>query len=149
MRLVALDRDGPDLAAVRAICATGRAGELLDRALAGTPECQARVALAADGSVAGFALSGLVAGALGTAALLWVAVAAGRRRRGIGGQLVADALGRLAAGGARLAVAELAEDPGAAAAVALLAAAGFEREAVVPDFYRDGVPLSLWRRPLR
>ena len=99
--------------------------------------------------VAGVALAGLVAGTLGSSALLWVAVHPDRRRRGIGRSLVRDALGELARGGARLVVAELPGDALAAGMIALLDDAGFEREGLVADFYRDGVGLILCRRSLR
>ena len=94
-------------------------------------------------------LSGLVAGTLGTGTLLWIAVRGGLRRRGVGRALVAHALGELDHGGARLAVAELAGDAASAPVAALLAASGFEPEGEIADFHRDGVPLSLWRRPFR
>ena len=145
--LDALDPAG--LAEARALCSTGRAAELFDRARGGSAECRGRVAVDDSGAVSGVALSGAVAGALGTAALLWVAVRHERRRRGVGRALVADALGEMARGGARLAVAEMPDGPDAVGAAAMLAGAGFEREGFVADFYRDGVGLTLWRRPLR
>jgi len=46
---------------------------------------------------------------------------------------------------ARVVVAELPDDESTASMIKLLAAAGFEREGVVPDFYREGVPLTVWR----
>ena len=67
------------------------------------------------------------------------------RAGGIGCALVAAALGELDRRGARLVVAELAGDPASGPIAALLATAGFEREAAIADFYRDGVPLILWR----
>lgn len=137
------------LGAARALCHTARGAELFDRALAENAECRGQVALPDDGSLAGVVLSGFVAGALGTGALLWVAVQPGLRRRGIGRALVAGALGGLDRDGARLVVAELPGDAVSGPIAALLAAAGFEREAEIADFYRDGVGLILWRRPLR
>ncbi len=145
--LDALDPAG--LGAASALCPTARARELFERADAGSTECRGRVAVDEGGTVAGIALAGLVAGALGTGAVLWVAVHPGRRRRGVGRTLVDDALGALARSGARLAVCELPGDAAAAPMIALLAATGFEREGEVADFYRDGVGLILWRRPLR
>ena len=134
------------MGAVAALCPAGRAGELLDRAGAGSTECRGRVAVEEGGVVAGIALSGFVAGALGTGALLWVAVRPDRRRQGIAALLIRDALGELARDGARLVVAELATDATSAPMAALLERAGFEREGFVADFYREGVGLSLWRR---
>ena len=145
-----LDALAPErLRAARALCNTASASELFDRAMTATAECRGQVALTDDGSVAGVVLSGLVAGALGTGALLWVAVQPGLRRRGIGRALVAGALGGFDRGGVRLVVAELAGDPATGPIAALLAGAGFEREAEIADFYRDGVPLILWRRRFR
>jgi ribosomal protein S18 acetylase RimI-like enzyme len=141
--------DPPGLAAARALCTTGRAAELLERALIGTAECRARVALSAGGAVTGLAMHGLVAGASGTGALLWVAVDPSWRRRGVARALVADALGDLAGTGARLAVAEVAGSADHAPMIGVLVDAGFEREGEVADFYRDGVSLMLWRRSLR
>lgn len=145
-----LDALAPELlGTARALCHTARAAELFDRALAANAECRGQVALTDDGSLAGVALSGFVAGALGTGALLWVAVQPRLRRRGIGRALVAGALGGLDRDGARLVVAELAGDTASGPIAALLAAAGFEREAEIADFYRDGVPLTLLRRQFR
>jgi ribosomal protein S18 acetylase RimI-like enzyme len=143
----ALDPAG--LGAARALCTTGRAAELLDRAIGGTPECRARVASGSDGAVLGIAMHGLVAGASGAGALLWIAVDRAHARRGIGRALLADALGALSANGARLAIAELAGTAGHAPMIGLLVDAGFEREGEIADFYRDGVSLLLWRRSLR
>ena len=149
MRVVALDAlNAAHIAAARALCTTGRAAELLERAISGTPECRARVAITTDGGTTGIALHGLVAGALGTAALLWVGVAPGLRRRGIGRALLADALGAARDAGARLIVAEVAAEPASGPVFALLRRCGFEREGEIADFYRDGVALTLWRRSL-
>jgi ribosomal protein S18 acetylase RimI-like enzyme len=143
----ALDRAGVD--AARALCTTARAAELLERAIAGTPECQARVAIGDGGAVIGLAMHGLVAGASGTGALHWIAVDPASARHGVGRALVARALGELAGSGARLVVAEMSGTADHAPMIALLADAGFEREGDIADFYRDGVSLMLWRRSLR
>jgi hypothetical protein len=45
-------------------------------------------------------------------------------------------------------IAELPDDPVMGQVRALLASVGFEEEARVPDFYRDGVGLTLLRRDL-
>ena len=152
MRIAMVDLDAlapAGLEAARLLCSSGRANELFERALGDSAECRGRAAVEANGTVAGLALHGMVAGALGTGALLWVAVRAESRRRGIGRALVSDALGELLRGGARLAVAELSSDAAIAPMVALLLGAGFEREGTIPDFYRDGIDLILCRRPLR
>ncbi len=145
-----LDALAPELLdTARALCDTARAAELFDRARAATAECRGEVALTDDGLLAGVVLSGFVAGALGTGALLWVAVPPRLRRRGIGRALVAAALGGLDRDGARLVVAELTGDAASGPVTALLALAGFEPEGEIADFYRDGVPLILLRRHLR
>ena len=89
--------------------------------------------------------TGLVAGASGTGAVLWIGVRPDRRRHGIARALLALAKAELVAEHARVVVAELPDDDSTASMIKLLAAAGFEREGLVPDFYRDGVPLTLWR----
>lgn len=139
--------EAPHIGAARALLAGERPAELLDRALAGTREC---VALAAtrDERLLGVVLHGDVAGTRSTGAVLWLAVAGDARREGIGRALLDAALVRLADGGATLVVAEVAADDRHAAMLALLAAAGFDREGAVADFYREGVALTLWtRRP--
>jgi len=88
---------------------------------------------------------GFVAGASGTGAVLWIGVRADRRRHGIARALLALAKGELVAEHARVVVAELPEDESTVSMIKLLAAGGFEREGVVPDLYRDGVPLTIWR----
>jgi ribosomal protein S18 acetylase RimI-like enzyme len=98
--------------------------------------------------VAGLALFGLVAGALGTGAIFWLAVRPDRQRRGIARALLALVKAELAAEHARLVVAELRDEPETAAMAKMLAASGFAREGTIPDFYRDGVALTIWRRSL-
>lgn len=123
--------------------APARVVDLFERALGETPESRAVAAFDGDGAAAGIVLFGLVAGALGTGAVFWLAVRADRRRHGIGRALLALAKAELTAEGARIVVAEVPDD--AAAMAKMLAAGGFVREGVVPDFYRDGVALTLWR----
>lgn len=135
------------VAAARALLAGERPAELLERALHGTAEC---VALAAtrDEALLGVALHGEVSGTRHTGAILWLAVRPDARRRGIGRLLLDGALAQLAEAGARLVVAELAGDDAHAGMRALLGDAGFALEGTVPDFYRDGVALTLWTRRL-
>lgn len=131
--------------AARHLVGGGRAGELLARAVADPPtrECIALAALDGD-DLLGVLLYGEVAGALGTGALLWLAVAEGVRRRGIGTALVADAAARL--DGMRLIVAEVSTS--LRAAPALLGRCGFEREGEVERFYSDADGMEIWvRRP--
>jgi ribosomal protein S18 acetylase RimI-like enzyme len=130
----ALFMDGP---------APGRAVDLFNRALGETPESRAVAAFDGDGAASGVVLFGLVAGALGTGAVFWLAVRADRRRHGVGRALLALAKAELAAEGARIVVAEVPDD--ASGMAKMLAAGGFAREGAVPDFYRDGVGLTIWR----
>ena len=61
------------------------------------------------------------------------------------GRLV-DAVAEAArADGARFVVAELPDDPAIGAVLALLRGHGFREEAHVPDYFRDGVALSVLR----
>lgn len=148
IRVVPLDPAslGPAaIASARALCPPGRPTELFDRAVGNTPECRALAVFDGDGAAAGLVFIGLVAGALGTGAVHWMVVRPDRRRHGVGRALLAVAKGELVAERARLVVAELPDEPGAAPLAKLLASAGFEREGVVPDYYRDGVALTIWR----
>lgn len=150
IRVAPLDPAALDRAALesaRTLFAESRPPELVaerfERALGETPESRAVAAFDGDGRAAGIVLFGLVAGALGTGAVYWFAVRADRRRHGVGRALLALAKAELAAEGARIVVAEVPDD--AAAMAKMLGAGGFEREGVVPDFYRDGVALTIWR----
>jgi ribosomal protein S18 acetylase RimI-like enzyme len=134
------------LAAVEGTPYAPRQLEMLDEALAGTgAECRALVA-ARDGELVGVALFGEVAGTRGAAKVHLVAVTAGARLLGIGARLVDAAVAELAAAGARLAIAEVPDDPRVAAGRALLVGAGFREESRVADFYADGVALVVMRR---
>ena len=77
--------------------------------------------------------------------MLWIGVRPDRRRHGIARALLALAKAELVAEQARVVVTELPEEEATMSMIKLLAAAGFERDGIVPDYYRDGVPLSLWR----
>jgi ribosomal protein S18 acetylase RimI-like enzyme len=143
VRIAPLARE--DEEAARELLADARPLELLERAIGGTREC---VALAATRSgrtrLAGVVLFGEVAGARGAGAVLWIAVPAQARRAGIGRALLRAATDALDADGARLVVAEVPSDREHEPVMALLRRSGFVREGSVPDFYRDGVALTLW-----
>lgn len=150
IRVAPLDPAALDQAALdsaRALFADSGAPELVaerfERALGETPESRAVAAFDGDGNAAGIVLFGLVAGALGTGAVFWFAVRADRRRHGVGRALLALAKAELAAEGARIVIAEVPDD--AAAMAKMLTAGGFAPEGTVPDFYRDGVALTIWR----
>jgi ribosomal protein S18 acetylase RimI-like enzyme len=125
-----------------------RPRELLQRAALGTTEATALAAYDDDDALAGVAILGELAGAVGTGALLWVAVRPDARRHGIGRSLVDRSVALLQDRGARLVVAEVAGAASSVAVLHLLAACGFRSEGEVPDFYRDGVPLLLLGRRL-
>jgi ribosomal protein S18 acetylase RimI-like enzyme len=150
IRVAPLDPAALDPAALdgaRALFRASGAPELVaerfERALGETPESRAVAAFDGDGAAAGIVLFGLVAGALGTGAVFWLAVRADRRRHGVGRALLALAKAELAAEGARIVIAEVPDD--AAGMAKMLSAGGFAPEGAVPDFYRDGVGLTIWR----
>jgi ribosomal protein S18 acetylase RimI-like enzyme len=105
------------------------------------------VAGAFDGDdLCGLVVYGLVAGTVGTGRCIFVGVAAGHRRAGLGRALVEAALADLSRRGARFAFVEL---PGSMeGAAALLEQAGFREETRVGEYFADGVDLRFLRRPL-
>ena len=148
IRVVPLDPQAlaPEaIASARALCPPGRTRELFERALGNTSECRGLAVFDGDGAAAGLVFVGLVAGTSGTGAVLWIGVRPDRRRHGVARALLALAKAELVAEQARVVVTELPEEEATASMIKLLAAAGFERDGVVPDYYRDGVPLTLWR----
>jgi ribosomal protein S18 acetylase RimI-like enzyme len=80
--------------------------------------------------------------------VFWLAVRPDRQRHGIARALLALVKAELAAEHARIVVAELRDEPETAAMGKMLAASGFAPEGTVPDYYRDGVGLTIWRRAL-
>jgi len=89
-----------------------------------------------------------VSGALGVMKLHAAVLAPGVGVDDVGARLL-DAVRAVArAEGARMLVAELPDDPAIGTVRALLAAVGFHEDARVPDFFRDGVALSLLRLSL-
>lgn len=145
-----------DLAPARAIFVAeaprhayvARALEILEEAAKATGEYHGAVAVDDAGDVIGAVLFGLVAGTVGGGALHGLVVAEDARRRGAGHALVETACAALAALGARLAVAELPDDPALRALHALLLSTGFAEQARAPDLVRDGVALTFLVRPL-
>ena len=101
--------------------------------------------IARDGTVAALALIGAVAGAAGVRKLHAAVLAPSVSAADVGQRIVRAVLDEARDDGARLVVAELPDDPAMGQVRALLAAEGFEEEARVPDFYRDGVALTLLR----
>ena len=124
-----------------------RAMEVLELAERGRDDEHRALVIARDGTVAAMALFGAVAGALGV-----VKIHAALLAPGVGADVGARLLGAVAEAarqdGARMLFAELPDDPAIGSIRTLLAAAGFREEARVPDFYRDGIALSLLRQEL-
>lgn len=99
-----------------------------------------------EGEVVGFVLFGEVAGAIGTGRIHFITVTASARLHAIGAGLCEMAVADLVAHGARIIVAEIPDDPAVMSGRALLARCGFEEEARIADYYRDGVALLVLRR---
>jgi ribosomal protein S18 acetylase RimI-like enzyme len=125
-----------------------RALEVLELAERGNdPEHRALV-IARDGTVAGLALFGTLAGTVGGARLHTATLAPGVSVDDVGTRLL-DAVSSAARGeGARYMLAEMPDDPAIGTVLALLRDYGFEEESRVPDFYRDGVALTFLKMPL-
>ena len=134
-RLLTGDRD---------VAPVARALELLPRAVEHGREYFGLVAERA-GALEGIAIAGFTAGAQGAGALHSIVVAREARRRGTGRSLLDATVMALAEQGARFVIAEVADDPLFAPVQRLLTAAGFDSEARLADFVRDGVSLVFWR----
>src|SRR5688572_6652208 len=91
-----------------------------------------------DGDVVGFVLVGEVAGSVGTGRVHFIATTPAARAAGVDASLCEAALRDLAAHGARLMVAEVADDAPFASFRALLGASTFSEVGRVDDYYRDG-----------
>jgi len=125
-----------------------RALEVLELAERGhDPEHRALV-IARDGTVAGLALFGMIAGARGGARLHTAVLAPGVEADDVGERLMDAVVHAAREAGARFLLAELPDDPAIGTVLALLRQHGFREEARVPDFYREGVALSFLRLAL-
>jgi GNAT superfamily N-acetyltransferase len=125
-----------------------RALEVLELAERGhDPEHRALV-IARDGTVAGLALFGTIAGTMAGAKLHMAALAPGVEASDVGARLMNAVAAAVRESGARFLIAELPDDPAIGAILALLRDHGFREEARVPDFYREGVALTFLRRSL-
>lgn len=119
-----------------------RALEVLALAERGNdPEHRALV-IARDGTVAGMVLFGTIAGTDGGARIHAAALAPGVDSDDVGERLLQSVEAESRADGARFLLAEMPDDPAIGTVLSLLRDHGFEEEARVPDFYRDGVALS-------
>jgi ribosomal protein S18 acetylase RimI-like enzyme len=125
-----------------------RALEVLELAERGHDDEHRALVIARDGTVAGLALFGAVAGAVGVSKLHAAVLAPSVSLGDVGERIVSAVVETARRAGARLIIAELPDDPAIGQVRALLSSAGFEEEARVPDYYRDGVALALLRREL-
>jgi len=122
-----------------------RAMEVLTSAERGNdPENRALV-IARDGTVAGLALYGEIAGTDGGWRLHTAVLAPGVRTDDVGGRLMDAVKAAARSAGARYLLAEMPDDPAIGLVLALLREAGFREEARVPGYYREGVGLVFWR----
>lgn len=125
-----------------------RAIEALERAERGNdPEYRALV-IARDGTVAGLALFGMIAGTAGGARLHGAVLGPGVDASDIGDRLMAAVARAARDTGARFLLAEMPDDPAIGTVFSLLRQSGFREEARVPDFYREGVALTFLRLSL-
>lgn len=120
----------------------------LDRAAAQEGADSLGLAAMIGETLVGIAIFGMVAGALGTAALHGVFVAEEIRRRGAGSALMRGLLKVLTSDHARLIVAEVAEEDSLSEYRRFLSRQGFFMEGRIPDLVRDGVAVTLWRREI-
>jgi hypothetical protein len=104
--------------------------------------------IARDGVVAGLALFGEVAGAEGVVRVHAALLRDGPEVEAVGQRLVDALVHEAGAGSARLIVAELPDEPAFAPMMGLLLMNDFAEEARIPDFFRDGVSLVVFRRGL-
>ncbi|MGK2961938.1 MAG: GNAT family N-acetyltransferase [Gemmatimonadaceae bacterium] len=126
-----------------------RIPELL-RAAVDDPTGEYRACVAErDGELVGFGVYGLMSGAIGTAAIYGVLVAARSRRAGIGLRIMLHMMQDLTKTGTRMIFAEVPGDPGVMRYRALLLAYGFVEETRIDDYYRDGVPQIISRFDLQ
>ena len=152
----ALSRDDHVAARVLLMGALGvtpyidRAMEVLEHAerSGGQDDEHRALVIARDGTVAALALFGVVAGASGVMKLHSVVLAPSVTSEDVGERIVGAVIDEARSEGMRLVVAELPDDPATGQLRALLVSHGFEEEARVPEYFRDGVALTLLRRAL-
>ena len=111
------------------------------------PDARAAVAITGN-QLIGLILYGSIAGAVGTGRVHLVITSPNHRRRGVATSLLQTSITRLAADGTRVIFVELPDDPALAPGKRLLLRAGFRVDATVPDYFRDGVDLTILRREL-
>lgn len=123
-----------------------RAIEILTLAERGDdPEHRAYV-VARDKTVVGLALFGSIAGT--EAGFKMHGLAIESRETDVGDRLVDAVATAVVEAQGRFMIAELADEPAQATTIALLRSNGFAEVGRIPDYYRDGVPLTILRRDL-
>lgn len=125
-----------------------RALEALERAERGNDPEYRTLVIARDGTVAGLALFGTIAGTAGGARLHGAVLGPGVDAADVGDRLMAAVAKTARDGGARFLLAEMPDDPAIGTVFSLLRQSGFREEARVPDFYREGVALTFLRLSL-
>ena len=117
-----------------------RMQELIELALAGgDPECLGLVATADDGTIAGVLLYGTIGGAAGVVRVHSLAGVTPNTLTA----LIARACDAASAPGTRMFICELSDAREHALAARALISHGFTREAVIADYFADGVALDL------
>ncbi len=124
-----------------------RAVEILTLAERGDdPEHRAYV-VARDKTVAGLALFGAIAGTE-SGFKLYSLVVELPREGDVGERLLDAVASAVRTSGGRFIIAELADEPALTTTIGLLRDQGFAEVGRIPDYYRDGVPLTILRRDL-
>ncbi|HEY6220807.1 MAG TPA: hypothetical protein VIV65_12210 [Gemmatimonadaceae bacterium] len=123
-----------------------RAIEILKIAERGHDEEHRAHVVARDGTVAGLALFGKIAGTeAGFRLHLLLLVSS---EGDVGERLLESVMSAVRDGGGRFIIAEIADEPALVTTTTLLRSHGFEEEGRIPDYFRDGVPLLILRRNL-
>lgn len=125
-----------------------RALEVLGHAERGNDPEHRGMVIARDGTVAGLALFGTIAGTAHAARLHTAVLAPGVVSTDVGARLMRSVSDAARGAGARFILAELPDDPAIGSVLTLLREHGFREEARVPDFYREGVALAFLRLAL-
>jgi L-amino acid N-acyltransferase YncA len=124
-----------------------RAVEVLEIAeRAGGDEEHRAYVVARDKTVVALALFGSIAGTEAGFKLHVLAIES--RETDVGERLLEAVATAVADSGGRFMIAELAEETALATTIALLRSNGFTEVGRIPDYYRDGVPLTILRRDL-
>lgn len=101
-----------------------------------------------QGQVAGFACYGPTPLTEGTYDLYWLAVGPDYRRHGVGRSLIARVEQEARHQGGRLLVADTSGSAAYGPTRQFYERLGFQRAAIIPDFYRPGEALVLYTKPL-